>query len=60
MNEKILREAVRTALKEIAGDSSQPKEEPKTVAPTDKEHLSTNKENLNKELLRRWGITKKK
>ena len=61
MKEQILREAVRAALKEIAGDSkSQPKEVKERFIPEDKEHFQQNRENLNKELMRRWGIGKKK
>ena len=33
--------------------------EPLRSAPKDKEHLSKNKEALNKELLERWGFKKK-
>jgi len=62
MNEKLLREAVRSALKEITGEeaSKTSTQKRETFLPQDREHLAENKDKLNKELMRRWGFKKQK
>jgi hypothetical protein len=60
MKKELLREAVRTALKEVAGEKPKTSNEPETFVPVEKEHLTENKLLLNEELMRRWGFKKNK
>ena len=53
MDEKTIRESVRTALKEITGKKPEENVKEKFM-PEDKEHLSENRNRLNEELMRRW------
>ena len=40
-------------------DKNNESEKKERMAPKDKEHLTKNRENLNNELMRRWGFEKK-
>ncbi len=56
MKEDLIREAVRTAIKEMVKPEEKKEER---LTPEDKEHLTENKINLNKELMRKWNLNKK-
>lgn len=60
MDEKLLRESIRMALKEVKIEEVNETKEEETFVPKEKEHLTENRQNLGQELLRRWKLLKKK
>ena len=59
MEEKVLREAVKKAIKQVITETQEKEQKKETFAPVEKEHLTENKKRLNEALLKEWGFVKK-